>query len=97
MIQRIIDSRLVALAVLAFALLANALHAAEHGVGEHDHEGVPCLVGALIEDDVLALPTSATVYPLAVRSAVAPAAKSFSRTSRIGILFPPATGPPVFT
>ena len=94
MIHRIIDTRLIALAVLTLALANNALHAAEHGTGEHDHEGVPCLVGAVNEDDVLAIPHATALVPPIVRSAGSSAATLVSSPSRIAVLFPPATGPP---
>ena len=93
MISRIAIGRLL-IAMLAVAQLGTSLHAAEHGHGDHDHDGVECVFVAVNNDDGDA--------PLP--SGVAP--QSFSRASgaepipagiisaRPTLRVPPATGPP---
>lgn len=95
MIRRIINSRYLAVALLVIAQLSVTLHAAEHGVGQHAHDGVPCLYGATNDDDVLAPPPSAEIHQPVVCSAARPAAERIVDLSEAGARLPPATGPPI--
>ena len=94
MIRRFVSMRTFAVALLAAAQLGAALHAAEHGVGEHEHDGVTCVYGAVNDDDVLAPPPSAATPRLLNRSGSFPTAEQDTQTSSTGVTLPPATGPP---
>ena len=82
------------LALLLIAQLCIAAHAAEHGPGQHSHEGVACLYGITNDDDgavpPLFAPPQAAVVLRTVRLAdpvsILPGSEA---------LLPPATGPPV--
>ena len=94
MIRRVIKARYFALAVLAAAQLSATLHAAEHGFGEHEHEGVSCVYGTPNDDYALAsLPAAESPQPFTL-STVLPMAGSSVRLNLTGTLLPPATGPP---
>ena len=94
MIRRVIKGRYLALALLVVAQLSFPLHAAEHGVGQHAHDGVLCQYGVTNDDDVLAPPPSATSPQLVISDAACPAAALTIELSESGVRLPPATGPP---
>ncbi|MEM9209123.1 MAG: hypothetical protein AAGA61_07745 [Pseudomonadota bacterium] len=83
----------ILIALLVAAQLSAIHHAGEHGPGEHSHEGVVCVVGAVNDDtDAAALPFLATVH---VWQSVAdtPFLDSVLRSADSRRI-PPATGPP---
>ncbi len=94
MIRRVIKGRYLALALLVVAQLSFPLHAAEHGVGQHEHDGAPCQYGVTNDDDVLALPPSAISPQLVISDAACPAAAPTIELTDSGVRLPPATGPP---
>lgn len=95
MIRRIINARYFAIALLVLAQLSITLHAAEHGVGQHAHDGVPCLYGVTNDDDVAAPPPANPQPQPFIRSAAIPLTGPIIDRSGAGVLLPPATGPPV--
>ena len=82
------------LALLVIAQLCAAVHAAEHGVGEHTHESVDCPHGMTNDDDVIVAPPLVSPKPVT-------AARAVCYVPAIGVLatgrdlLPPATGPPL--
>ena len=87
--------RWLAIAVLLIAQLSVTLHAHEHGVGQHAHDGIPCLYGATNDDDVLAPPPSLTLFQADSRATGLNTAASVSLLPAIVVGLPPATGPPI--
>jgi hypothetical protein len=95
MIRGIIKSRYLPIAVLVIAQLSVTLHASEHGVGQHAHDGVPCLYGLTNDDDVLAPPPSVPTPQLVSFSSSCPISSGTVESADCGFLLPPATGPPI--
>ncbi len=87
--------RLVALALLTAAQLHAIAHAAEHGVGEHEHEGVLCVYGAANDDDFDAvLPASVSVcFVVETERGQVPSFEHIGLVTHC--IAPPATGPPL--
>ncbi len=84
--------------MLVIAQLSITLHAAEHGVGQHAHDGVPCLYGATNDDDVLGSPPSVVIPKrIDTHSDELTAAEQVIDVSETGARLPPATGPPNFS
>ena len=82
------------IAMLVVAQLGTTVHAAEHGHGDHDHDGVECLFVAVTSDDGDDLPPSGTAQLVFTNT-------SASKPTQVGIVsapaslrIPPATGPP---
>ncbi len=85
--------RLFMLALLTAAQLLAIAHAAEHGVGEHEHEGVQCVYGTANDENNGVIPSSmaAAIVAESVHSLV-PFLDHSKPTS--DSFLPPATGPP---
>ena len=94
MIRRIANVRYLALVLLALAHLSVTLHAAEHGIGPHNHDGAPCLYGAIDGDDPDGLPLARTTLPPHSETGVLDAPRTESFPPRSDVRIPPATGPP---
>ncbi|MDJ0911127.1 MAG: hypothetical protein QNI99_18235 [Woeseiaceae bacterium] len=87
--------RLVALALLTAAQLHAIAHAAEHGVGEHEHEGVQCVYGTANDDDSDALlPASVSEgFDVDAQRDHVPIFEYIGFVT--DCIAPPATGPPL--
>ena len=96
MIHRIINQRYLAIAVLLLAQLIFALHAAEHGVGEHEHDGAPCVYCHMGDDDLALSLSPAKPRPFTA-TVVCSIEEQSVGSSAIAVRLPPATGPPVST
>ena len=94
MIRRIVNARYLALVLLALAHLSVALHAAEHGIGLHSHDGAPCLYGAANDDDSDGLIVADTFVLRSTTSGFDAAACPDAVNGRSDLRIPPATGPP---
>ena len=94
MIRRVVNARYLALALLVAAQLSVASHAVEHGVGQHEHDGIPCLYGMPNEDDSHeSSPPAITEVTVGKSDADGAVCVDVPRsTSDLGV--PPATGPP---
>lgn len=95
MVCRIITVRYFAIALLAIAHMGAVLHAAEFGVGHHEHEGVPCLYGATNDDDHDLLPPTNRVVVTVIEVETESAVCIDIIDSTPDLRLPPATGPPV--
>ncbi len=94
MIRRIVNARYLALALLVLAHLSVTVHAAEHGVGPHTHDGAPCLYGAANDDDSDGSIEDSTFVLLSTASGFDAAACPDAVNGRSDLRIPPATGPP---
>ena len=94
MVRRIISARYLALALLAAAQLSIAVHAAEHGVGQHTHDGVPCLYGATNDNDTDATPPHGIAALGVNKNGIDREACVDLVDATSDLRIPPATGPP---
>ncbi len=89
--------RLAVLALLAAAQLHAIAHAAEHGVGEHEHEGVQCVYGTANDDDFDGVPPSGMAAAILVERAGTVVVCRYYNSLASDSVLPPATGPPSFS
>ncbi len=82
------------IAMLLAAQLSGTLHAAEHGHGDHDHDGVACLFVAVTNDDADALLPSDIVPQFFRNDSDDPPISLGVIDASSNLRVPPATGPP---
>lgn len=79
--------------LLLVGLLFSIAHAAEHGSGAHEHEGVVCLVILNDEQDALIPQANLIALSATLVSDKAIATRQVSPAFQ-GVIRPPSTGPP---
>lgn len=88
------NNRVLAIAILLCAQLSISWHAAEHGVGQHVHDGVTCVFG-LTDDDDTGLPPRPLGSLANARVELDCSIFSSAAHLDLSLRVPPATGPPV--
>ena len=83
------------IALLLIAQLGGVLHAADHGPGEHTHDGVACILCAAFDDDSDSAPPPSGLGLTPGGEPVTPVGAAEGVRTVRGVLVPPATGPPV--
>lgn len=82
------------IAVLLIAQLGGVVHAADHGPGTHDHDGVACILGTAHDDDTDSAPPPSGIALTRNDESVVPCLAVDGVRTAPGVLVPPATGPP---